>query len=176
MQRSGINIIQYRTWPRTPFGNVAKAQENITHRRAKRFSPFPTGDYKAVLLLWIFYVFVLSCVCYVLCASVYMCFVVTCWERADLLALVCGVFCEFVTFPLVSWVRCGTWLYRFLIFAPLLTFKEQTRQYDKDKHETQTTKRIHKRSTAPSVRKLLEGLNKFDGTNLTVISSVSQDT
>ena len=31
-----------------------------------------------------------------------------CWERADLLALVCGVFCEFVTFPLVSWVRCGT--------------------------------------------------------------------
>ena len=51
-----------------------------------------------------------------------MCFVVTCWERADLLALVCGVFCEFVTFPLVSWVRCGTWLYRFLIFATLLTF------------------------------------------------------
>ena len=30
--------------------------------------------------------------------------------------------CEFVTFPLVSWIRCGTWLYRFLIFAPLLTF------------------------------------------------------
>ena len=26
-----------------------------------------------------------------LCASVYMCFVVTCLERADLLALVCGV-------------------------------------------------------------------------------------
>ena len=46
-----------------------------------------------------------------LCASVYMCFVVTCWERADLLALVCGVYCEFVTFPLVSWVRCGTRLY-----------------------------------------------------------------
>ena len=43
-----------------------------------------------------------------LCASVYMCFVVTCWERADLLALVCGVCCEFVTFPLVSWVRYGT--------------------------------------------------------------------
>ena len=67
-----------------------------------------TDRSKAVLLLWIFYVFVLSCVCYVLCASVYMCFVVNCWERADLLALVCGVFCEFVTFPLVSWVRCGT--------------------------------------------------------------------
>ena len=72
------------------------------------FSPEGSDRSKAVLLLWIFYVFVLSCVCYVLCASVYMCFVVTCWERADLLAFVCGVFCEFVTFPLVSWVRCGT--------------------------------------------------------------------
>ena len=46
-----------------------------------------------------------------LCASVYLCLVATCWEMADLLALVCGVYCEFVTFPLVSWV----------IFAPLLT-------------------------------------------------------
>ena len=26
-----------------------------------------------------------------LCVSVNMCFVVTCWERTDLLALVCGV-------------------------------------------------------------------------------------
>ena len=43
-----------------------------------------------------------------LCASVYMCFVVTCWIRTDLLALICGVYYEFVTFPLVSWVRCGT--------------------------------------------------------------------
>ena len=32
------------------------------------------------------------CVCYdFLSASVYMCLVVTCWERADLLALVCGI-------------------------------------------------------------------------------------
>ena len=43
-----------------------------------------------------------------LCASIYMCFEVICWERPDLLALVCGVCCEFVTFPLVSWVSCGT--------------------------------------------------------------------
>ena len=36
-----------------------------------------------------------------LCASVYMCFVVTYWERADLLALVCCVYCEFVShFPI----------------------------------------------------------------------------
>ena len=80
--------------------------------------PFQGGT-SFVDLLWFCSVLCLLC----LCASVYMCFVVTCWERADLLALVCGVFCEFVTFPLVSWVRCGTWLYRFLIFAPLLTLK-----------------------------------------------------
>ena len=43
-----------------------------------------------------------------LCASAYMCLVAPCWERADLLALVFGVYCEFVMFPLVSWVRCGT--------------------------------------------------------------------
>ena len=29
--------------------------------------------------------------------------------------------CEVVTFPLVSWVRCSAWLYRFLIFALFLT-------------------------------------------------------
>ena len=29
--------------------------------------------------------------------------------------------CEFVAFPLVSWVRCGTWLYQFRIFVLFLT-------------------------------------------------------
>ena len=32
-------------------------------------------------------------------ASVHSCLVVTCWERADLLALVGDVYCIFVTFP-----------------------------------------------------------------------------
>ena len=35
-----------------------------------------------------------------LCASVCMCFVVTCWERADLLALVCGVLLRVCHFPI----------------------------------------------------------------------------
>ena len=89
----------------------AQLPSEVCWRRKTGLSPpvkYFTDRSKAVLLLCIFYVFVLSCVCYVLCASVYMCFVVNCWERADLLALVCAVFCEFVTFPLVSWVRCGT--------------------------------------------------------------------
>ena len=29
--------------------------------------------------------------------------------------------CDVVTLPLVSWVRCGAWLYRFLIYALFLT-------------------------------------------------------
>ena len=37
-----------------------------------------------------------------LCTSVYMCFVVTCWERADLLALVCGLA---VSLSLSHWYR-----------------------------------------------------------------------
>ena len=40
--------------------------------------------------------------------SVYMWLVVTCWKRADLSVLVVVSNCESVTFPLVSWVRCGT--------------------------------------------------------------------
>ena len=69
----------------------------------------------------------LLCFCSVLCLLCFVgvCLYVLCGHllgKADLLALVCAVFCEFVTFPLVSWVRCGTWLYRFLIFATLLTF------------------------------------------------------
>ena len=39
----------------------------------------------------------MSCGCHAF-ASVHCCLVVTCWERADLLALVCDVYCDFVTF------------------------------------------------------------------------------
>ena len=51
------------------------------------YSPFQGGTSFVDLFMFLFYlVFAMS-----LCASVYMCFVVTYWERADLLALVCGV-------------------------------------------------------------------------------------
>ena len=75
-----------------------KSTSELRVRLARRYtglSPlvrYFTDRSKAVLLLWIFYVFVLSYVCYVfvrVCLFVF--FVVTCWERADLLALVCGV-------------------------------------------------------------------------------------
>ena len=32
--------------------------------------------------------------------------------------------CDVVTFPLVSWVGCGVWLYRFLIFSLFLIFMQ----------------------------------------------------
>ena len=44
--------------------------------------------YFFVDFVWVFFCLVFAMP---LCASVYMCLVVTCWERADLLALVCGV-------------------------------------------------------------------------------------
>ena len=48
--------------------------------------PFQGGTSFVDLLCFFCLVFALP-----LCASVYMCLVVTCWERADLLALVCDV-------------------------------------------------------------------------------------
>ena len=47
--------------------------------------------------MWIIDVFV-SCVAHAF-ASVHCCFVVTCWERADLFAFLGHVYCVFVTFP-----------------------------------------------------------------------------
>ena len=64
-----------------------------------------------------------------LCASVYLCLVVTCWEKADPWLSFVMSNCEFVTFPLVFLVRCGTWLYRFLIVAPLLTSTDNICKY-----------------------------------------------
>ena len=46
------------------------------------------------------FVFFVSCVSHAF-ASVHCCIVVTCWERADFLALVGDVYCIFVTFPCV---------------------------------------------------------------------------
>ena len=71
----------------------------------------------------------LLCFCSVLCLLCHYARLFTCalWSPAGkgLTSWLSFVVpnCEFVTFPLVSWVRCGTWLYRYLIFAPLLTLK-----------------------------------------------------
>ena len=52
-----------------------------------------------IIFHWIFCgVFCVSCVSHAF-ASVHCCLVVTCWERADLLAFVGDVYSIFVTFP-----------------------------------------------------------------------------
>ena len=61
-------------------------------------------------------------VCYVV-LSVHCCLVANCLERADLLALICDVFIEFLSLShVVTWVRCGTRVYRFLIFVTFSYF------------------------------------------------------
>ena len=53
---------------------------------------------------------------------------------------------------------------------------QRSRRDSKDKHETQITKSIHKRGTALewAIRKLLDGLNMFHRTKLTLNSDVDQ--
>ena len=77
---------------------------------------------KAVFLLWIIHV--ISVVCWIcFCARL---FLVTLWSPSgkglySRLSFVMSN-CELVTLPLISWVRCGTLLYRFPIFVLFITF------------------------------------------------------
>ena len=79
--------------------------------------PFQGGTSFVDLLCFFCLVFVMP-----LCASVYLCLVVSCLKKGWPLGshLWC-ITMHLSTFPLVSWVRLGTWLYRFLIFALFLT-------------------------------------------------------
>ena len=68
-------------------------------------------------LLFMFYV----CLYYTI-LSVPCSLFVTCWERADPLALLCVMFsCVLSLSHMVSRARFGTWLYWFLVFAFFLT-------------------------------------------------------
>ena len=69
--------------------------------------------------MWVICVFV-SCVSHAF-ASVHYCLVVTCWERADLLALVDDVYCIFVTFPCGILGQVWYLIVSFLIFVDFLT-------------------------------------------------------
>ena len=51
--------------------------------------------------------FFVSCVSHAF-ASVHCCLVVSCWERADILALVGDVYNVLLLSNVVSWVRCST--------------------------------------------------------------------
>ena len=77
----GQNIIQLRI--KCTIGIVTKCHSKLfMNMEAFR------GGTSFVDILWFFF---LSCFAMPFYASVYLCLVITCWERADLLALVCGV-------------------------------------------------------------------------------------
>ena len=93
--------------------------------QGNQFKPFSKKKILTVPRWYFFFCgsFVLftSCVCYDF-ASVHCCLVITCWVRADLLVLFLWCFIVFSSlFHVVFWVRCGTWLYWFLIIAAFLT-------------------------------------------------------
>ena len=69
-------IIMYNFQIETSFVNLNPLARNPGSQKGPIWNP-------VALPIWVPYRF--------LAGSVYMCFVVTCWERADLLALVCGV-------------------------------------------------------------------------------------
>ena len=75
-----------------------------------------------MLLLWIIYVI---SVLFLLCYNARL-FVGALWPSAgkgltSWFSFVMSYY-DVVTFPLVLWVRCGAWLYRFLIFSLFLTY------------------------------------------------------
>ena len=80
-----------------------------------------------MFLLWILFVIYVSCLsCFLVC-SLQPCGHLL-GKGWPLGSLVCDVvfLCVFLSLShVVSWVRCGTWLYRFLIFASLLTLHQQ---------------------------------------------------
>ena len=92
-------------------GNAAESVQQTWRRETGLNSPvkYFTDRSKAVLLLWIFSgFFSVLCLLY-LCARLFICAL---WSPAgkgltSWLSFVVS-YCEFVTVPLVFWVRCGT--------------------------------------------------------------------
>ena len=84
----------------TPVRDIGDILQGLTCHR------FKNGGYARklpgvkILLLWIFHVFLCLVFAMLLYASVYTCPVVTCWESADFLALICGVLLWVCYFPI----------------------------------------------------------------------------
>ena len=91
-----------------------------------------TDRSKAVLTLWIICVFFLSCVSRAF-ASVHCFLVVTCWQRAALLALVGDMHCIFVTFPHGILGQVWYFIVSFPVFAVFLTLNIQSKLYKTNK-------------------------------------------
>ena len=122
VQQKGLRITYILTWPCIIFFRFTKYICVLIHiwSKGEVGAPFNRLKPSTKIFYWPFqgdtsFVDLLYFFCLVfampLCASVYMCL----RSPAEIYWLSFMVSnCEFVTFPLVSWVRCGTWLYRFL--------------------------------------------------------------
>ena len=107
--------------------STSEPRERLAHREtgSSPLVKYITDHSKAMLHLWIIYVI---SVLFLLCIHAHL--------FIDVLGSPDGkglttwlwfvISCEGVTFPLVSWVRCGPWLYRFLIFALFLPWISST--------------------------------------------------
>ena len=111
-----------------PTINVSWSTSELRVRLARRETSLSppvklfTDHSKAVLLLWIIYVIsVLFLLCF--CARLFIDALLSPAGKGWPLGsrLWCPIVKLSRTFPLVSGVRCGAWLYRFLIFALFLT-------------------------------------------------------
>ena len=93
------------------FFQILKWSANIEHiNRNRCYLPVKcfTDRSKAVLLLWIFYVFSVLCLLY-LCERLFICALLsTAGKRLTSWRSFVVSNCDIVTFPLVSWVRCVT--------------------------------------------------------------------
>ena len=75
----------------------------------KPSSNFLTDRSKAVLLFGSFLLFVVRVFLYLTVLSVPRSLVITCWERAHVLALLCVMhYCVLSLSHMVSWLKCGT--------------------------------------------------------------------
>ena len=98
-----------------------KGEVGALWNRFKPSSKIFNWPRKAARLLWIIYVIsVWFLLCFRARLFIYAMSSPTGKGLASWLSFVMSN-CIVVTFPLVSWVRCGAQLYRFLIFAPFLT-------------------------------------------------------
>ena len=78
------------------------------------------GEVGAVKFCCRSFVLFVSCVSHTF-ACVHCCLVVTCWKKADLLALVGDVYCIFVTFSCGILAQVWYLIVSFLIFVIFLT-------------------------------------------------------
>ena len=111
--KNQVEIEQYVSKQRRPWSDAAFCLPTLCGPQKERltYMGFFWGSFELFM----------SCICHTF-ASVHCCLVVTCWERAHLFAFVCEVKLCFYHFNLRYPVSGAvTWLYRFLIFAAVLT-------------------------------------------------------